>query len=114
MPGCVGDHNRVDAVLLTPHDVVEHLRQVDRQARAPIALVAGDTPQNQGLTAQGHTLGRRLNAAETEVKGHRVLDPLLVAQRHDQPVQRRLLRAPREHLESTSLEHVVRRPEGRP
>ena len=114
MPGRVGDHDRVDAVALAPHDVVEHVRDVDGHARAPVALVAGHSPQGQRLARQAHPLGGRLNVAEAEVKGDRVLDPLLVAQRHDQPVQRRFLRAPRDHVQTPHVENLIRRSDRRP
>ena len=114
MPGRVSDHDRVDAVALTPHDVVEHLRDVDGQARAPVALVAGHSPQGQRLARQAHPLGGRLNVAEAEVKGDRVLDPLLVAQRHNQPVQRRLLGAPRDHVQTPRGHNLIRRSDRRP
>ena len=112
--GRARNHNRVHAVALTPHDVVEHLRQVDSQARAPIALVAVHSPQDQCLTAQRHTLRSRLNVAEANVKGHGILDPFLIAQRDDQSVQGRLLRAPREHIQTLRVNNLIRRSDRRP
>ena len=90
---------------LAPHDVVEHVLQAHREPGATVALVAAHAAQRQRAAAQAQALGGRGQIAETHLQGDRVLRArLLIAQRHHQRVQHRLLGAPREHVYAARLE----------
>ena len=98
------DRNRVHAVALTPHDVLNHVLQAHREPGAPIALVAAHPAQRQRSTRQAQALGGRRKIAEAHLQGDRILRArFLVAQCHDERVQRRLLGAPREHVHAACL-----------
>ena len=99
------DCNRVHAVALTPHDVLDHVLQAHREPGAPIALVTAHPVQRQRAARQAQALGGRRQIAEANLQGDRVLRTrLIVAQCHDERVQHRLLGAPREHVQAGCLE----------